>query len=41
MKDDFELPEFLRDDEPDDTVLTVYLATFLIAMVAFALALFR
>ena len=39
MKDDFELPEFLRDDESDDTVLSMYLALFLIAVAAFAWAL--
>ena len=39
MKDEFELPEFLRDDEPDDTALAMYIAMFLVAMAAFACAL--
>ena len=41
MKDDFELPEFLRDDEYEDTVPSAYLALFLIAIATFGGALFR
>ena len=33
---DLELPEFLRDDEFDDTVPAMHIALFLIAMAACA-----